>query len=144
MSEKSQSVGFVVPTIFGGSAVKTSLPILLVPSGQSGPCDKSQSRPLPKEERGDQLWYFVGTQKINGADFDAYSTMYPPAVEKSEKHLSAFLGDKLKRASKDEARNLVKAEATRAMDQLVANFKKSRPDLEELDTQSILRMILGG
>jgi len=153
------SVGFTVPIIFGGSALNNAVPILLVSEGKPGPCDKTSNRPLPsgytqsypqKDQngqvqplRGDSSWYFNGTAEINGARFDIYASHNAPSRKEADKLIGDFLGDKLKRASASEARDLIKAEATRTMDTLVANFKAARPDLAEMDTQTILRMILG-
>lgn len=161
VAAKAVPTAIVLPVIFGGSALSNGVPVLILPEGAPGPVPKTSDRALPASYNksypptgsdgkpnplrpNGEDWYFRGTFEINGARSDVYTTHNAPNVSVCNSLVEAVLGDKIKRASKNEAREMIKGEATRTLDTLVANFRKARPDLEDLDTQAILRMILGG
>jgi ribosomal protein L6P/L9E len=82
------------------------------------------------------------TVEINGTRFTSYGSQGSKSSKPAQKMIDAELGDSFKRASRDEAMDMLKAQAQAQFRALIANARASRPDLADVPDSELLAAMM--
>lgn len=146
----AKAVGIVIPYVYGGTAQNTAQPLLLIPEHETGPVPDECNTPMTREARDEKYrkgdpahtWLFIGRAEINGATFKLYGTHASCSRKTAPEAIDAALGDKLRRATADEAKAMAADLLREKLAADIAALRARSPALASMSDAEMLAMFM--